>query len=350
MERNILITGLGLGTDLLEGSKSQNIDFDTLVLKPQVLLWADKVIITSEATRYVNYCAEKKGKNLHHRLTEKVYACLDKNNMLDEKKFDIDEDKNNITKIEQKISIDLDTIKKSSILKTETSELPGGVKLGNYDYCFPRIFSFYRSAYFADKWNATIIADEEFTNYFLAANNRYMSKVKTDVATHQALTTILSWKLPPFHLKCLGVENKCSSCKHKDVSISTNIDKLDKLLNEYLKYRNFDEIYQIREVVNGILYDYEYGFLTVDEIVDKYKEAELSIKAKNAKIFKYADKISNFLFGASIAVPILGQIIPTIGAYCDPITTGAMSGTASKFVDKIKDAHRKKTNWVSFKA
>lgn len=346
MSNRILITGLGLGADLLNGPHARNMDISLLLRKPQVLLWADKIIATEDAYKYVGQISSKKEKNLEDIVNEAVFNSCEKNNLFEKVNIDAEIDQKNLLEIEERVEKDLHKIKKSPILKINESELPGGIKIGDNDYCFPKVFSFYRSVYFAKKWNSQIVASQDFANYFSAANRQHTAATNS-VSGINAFAQILSWKLPEFPLSCAGIGEKCQTCQHFSKSIVKNKQCLSKFIDDYIKLRNYDEIFQIRDIVSRILNDFEYGFLDEEDIVEKYREEEKRIRLRNIKIFKYADNLSNILFGASIFIPAISAMIPQLSV--DAAAAAAVAATSSKIIDKAKEKYRKKTNWVCFK-
>ncbi len=351
MSYNILLTGVGLGAKFFQKEVPSNMDFFTLVANPQILLWANKIILSPEAVNYISYIENLKEKNEFHIIIEKIYEVCDKTNLFEFKNYDNENDTKNLKIIRKRVGNEIEQIKKSEILDLQRSELPGGVKIGCTDYCLPKILSFHTSIYFANKWGAQIIANREFTNYFRASNNKYLSNINRNHHEIKALDKILSWKLPKLPFSCFGNKDKCKYCKHYESSLISKHKEFDQFLYSYLNFRGFDEILQIRNIVTEITQDIEYEDISVKEIIAKYKEKEINVRKANAKLVKYTNATSNVLFGASLCIPVLANIIPQIQSLDSAVIANTALGAATMagVVDRIKEKIKIRKNWVYFK-
>ena len=231
MKNNVILTGTGLYSEVFNpGYQLVNFDFSSILNNLSSLLWADKVILTTTAKLYFQRnlsSSNSKMERIQNWLEMTTFDVCNKHNVFEYREIPVMEG-TFLEEIEKNVENQIKLISKSEILKVQKSNLPGGVKVGQHNYCLPRILSFYSALLLAKTWDAQILATQDFHNYFHAAGSCFLEDIRTQRAQYDAFSDIIACKIPSFSAQIRVGEKDCWSCETGQTCDSSDLVKYKK--------------------------------------------------------------------------------------------------------------------------
>lgn len=347
----ILVSGLALGMDPeLNTCQSCNYDLSWLFNNPSTLLWADKILVTPEILSSIKNSKYPGGNEDLGRAINLIFEGLEKNGLLEIKKAsDIitkeikDELYSQIEK--DKIELALQFSKDVSI--GSDSNVPGQVFVSEAEYCTPSLWTNYASLMLAKEWNSNLFFTKYAQSYF---DKLFLLKSKQFNPLNEkaeAFENIFTSKLPEYELLpiILFAPNSCDSCKSLEKCSTDVFSKVEENLNRALEWRNYDEIYHLKSVLEKITKETSSIDINAKELIRAYKEEETRVRQQMNSIFPKVERWSNMITMLSIPVVVAGvssssMTISSLGA-----GTAGIGTALTKYLDVLKSKNR----WVGHK-
>ena len=348
----ILLSGLALGKDI-GLCPVCNFDFDWLIKNPSSLLWLDKIIVPQNI---LNTIKDKKSSN-NIKLNEGMKLL-----------FEVLEDKNllEIIKIEDYISNDVanklyEQTKKDrdilsemfpEIIKKGDESCPGELFIGDFHYCSSYVWQIYASLFLAMQLNAQLMYTPEsliYCKYKFGASNSHIpnSNTKNDVITNVFNSLIPSVRV--FSDFTFRTKEYCEDCTMITSCEKHYLKKTESNIAKILEYRETDELFQIRDVLNEIISikSSKNQIITqndINDILNQYKGKAYKINKLLKKYFPKIEKWSNIATLITLPICITGI------ATGNPIVSG-ISGIAATGISSTRawlELLKTKYSWVGF--
>lgn len=346
----VIITGLAL---LSSGEPDEcgvcNYDFSWIFNHPSVLLWADKIIVTKYIKSVINECKYPDSKTPLPKAIKMLFNILEDSNLLDTKNPDDVITGKGFEQICKQTEKDRIILAKefSSIIKLgDDDKVPGQLLINKKMYCAPKIHSIYVALLLSRVWNASCLFDLTDYNY-LRFRLGIKSIPKQDSKAYiRSFDSIFSSYLPNLDLvPHYAYGKECEDCLHKKKCADTYLDDLEKNTYEMLKWRGYEEIQQLKNIINKAIDKFD----SSEEI--NPKEVKRELHAKEIKMNKLLHKTfprvkrwSNLVTSLSIPFAVAGL------ASQDALLTlsGAAFAGSSKIVTELLKWMENKNRWVGF--
>ena len=344
--KKVLVTGMGIGKEL-GVCDACNMNFSWLVSNPSTVLWADRICIPKNQF-------ELHRKHPHEKIGVAISIVL--NELYDQKLLELVEIPNASTDIGKMIDCQVEADFKDmmrffpeavKILDKEKND-HHNIQIGDREYCLPYINSIYASRYLADTLHASCLFSESDYEFL---------KFKEGIAYQKAperqyigvLSELFAGMLPQASVLpeyALTRPEKCDTCaKHVDCQ-KTYEEDARKAICSYLKWREYDELYELRNEIDKILLE---QVLIGKDI--SLKEAKRALEERQRKIntniqrrfpkIKRWTKLATILSTPATIVAAAGGNIPAA------IVSASMTG-AAQVTEKMLELYESKSKWVGF--
>ena len=350
----ILLTGLALGKDI-GLCPVCNFDFEWLLKNPTSLLWADKLVVPE--TIYQIIIDEKtSGENLKFSKSVKLlFEFLNDEKMVEVIKLENYLDSDIANKLYEQTKKDRDILSEmfpETIKKGEHDKCPGELFIGKFHYCSSYVWQIYASMYIAMKINAQIIYTKESLNYCrykFGASNKLIPNSNT---SNTIITDVFNALIPDIKIFSdftFRTKEYCDDCERLKICEDKYLKETELNINRMLEYRNTDELFQIRDVLNSIIKikSEKCGILTQDDIkdiIEEYKTKSNNINRLMKKYFPKVQKWSNVATLITLPICIAGIITgnPLIAGTAGITATTISSAKAG--MELLKSRY----SWVGF--
>ncbi len=351
MSNNLLVTGLALGKDF-DTCQVCNFDLDWLILYPSVLVWADKLLIPEGIWHYVSsgYFPSK-----YPELSKCLKLIFDV--ARSEGIIDVINPKNIISQsvsddIERQIEKDRVQLAKlfpDNITIGEEEKVPGQIFVGGTEYCSPHIWTIYASLVLAKAYNAHCLFDNDslgFCKYKFGLSS-YPSKA--DIGSIEAFHSIFEAYLPNdsiFPEYLTTSKELCVKCANENACKDSYLSKLEDNLNNLLTWRDYDEILQLKSVINDIVdkRNKSGGIIDANEIRNEFRQTQDKLRRRITLIFPKIRRWSNITTLLSIPIALAGA---ASGLPLLTITGGSLFGL-SQAANKTTEYLSSKYSWTGF--
>ena len=345
--KKVLITGLGIGKEL-GVCDACTMNFSWLASNPSTLLWADRICIPKNLYElYTKNPYEDKREVAVSYILNELYT----HQLLE------------LVEIPQRSSAISDTIERQvesdfmdmirlfpesvKILDKEENN-QHNIQIGNEEYCAPYIKSIYACRYLANSLQASCLFDE--TDYeFLKYKEGIAFRKAPDRQYIGVLSELFAGMLPRVNVLpeyALTRPEQCDTCaKHVDCQ-KTYEEDVRKAICSFLKWREYDELYELREEIDKILL--EQALIGKDislkdakrALEERQRKINTNIQRRFPKIKRWT-KLVTILSTPATIVSAAGGNIPAA------IVSASMTG-AAQVTEKILELYESKSKWVGF--
>lgn len=347
MKNKVLITGLGVGNEL-DICQACNGDFTWLINNPSVLLWADKIYITQKIWEAINdpvFIRDKKDLKAINIImniadSEGIIEVINPLSIFDESYAD-----KLVKQVEKDVSCMLSRFPSVTV---GDEQVPGEIIVDGYEYCFPYIGTIYLSLSLAEHLDANCLFNKRVLNFL---NYKFGLDLPKGVNSKElsAFEEIFLVTIPDelsIHNYAFCNDDMCNQCKNILSCKENYLFDIEKNIRRMLQWRNYDEIYQIKEVINFI----STKIKQVDD--DYYIEDLKQILMKkayriNKNILKVFPRIQRWTSLATIiSVPVsIGSL--ALGNQILSVASAGLAGV-SKITDEYIKYYSNKHRWVGF--
>ena len=221
--------------------------------------------------------------------------------------------------------------------------------IGEYQYCYPMMRYIYASLYISEKTNSQCMFDHEAivlcnSKFGISRQNSGL-KARMEV---QGITDVFNAIMPddiwaPAYL----VAGECSSCKHmKEKCYDKFLSETEQSIKTYMNWREYDEIIQIKEVLNKIIKrkkDSD-GLLSPLDIKREFDDVKQRYANRLHKRFPKMRRWSRFITYLSFPVGFISLLSGNITAGLISNAVGIANSLSSNIIADFQEKH----NWINF--
>lgn len=350
----VMVTGLAVGKDV-GVCQTCNFDLSWLLENPSTLIWADKIILTPTM-----WSAIQSGDIKGHKpeFGKSVKLIFDKANA--ENLVEIANPATIITPevcslLETQISKDMnllaDTFPAQISLNPEKPSKnrkvsPELLQIGDTGYCKPYLLSVYASLIASKAWGAQCLFSDrslQFCKYRFGLSSR-----RSDLQ-HKAFQSVFNALMPndPILPHIAIANNKlCSTCGRTATCKETYQQNLEKSLDTIFKWRDYDEVHQVKTQLELIISKTAKTKQVTDhlDIISEFRSKERTLHKQIKKVFPNIKRFANVTTLVSIPFAVLGV---ATGA---PLLTiaGASVGGLALASKQLVELLQSRAGWVGF--
>lgn len=354
------MTGLAIGTEV-GVCDACNYDFEWLRKYPSIFLWADKILLTK--TTYDQIVNVKPNSTETAALPQSLKLIFE----LAESEGAIEiVDPTKVVTTEVRDTIWDEVLKDREILK---KFYPNDVRLVNQDeergvpleifvndipYCGSHVATIYATLALTKVWDANCFFSDSVLNYLVYKFGISGMPRQSEPGKAEAFTSVFNAYLPnvnffpEYAFWSYYDAKKCEACKRMQNCQDTYLSDLEKNFKKMLTWRNYDEILQLKEVVDKIVRkrNKTNGIIDPESVLQEFQSVESKYRRRIKKIFPKVKRWANITTSLSIPMAIVGLAIdqPLV-----TITGGVLSGT-SKLTEEVINYLTSKMSWVGFTA
>lgn len=340
----VMVSGYALGSDpKLDVCQVCNFDLTWLFENPQILLWIDRIVVTSEILHAIEDSRGIEG-DLGKGL-QITFSKLESAGLIELKKvsdaISRKRSKSILKHIEEDERILLETFPEH-IKRNEDDHLI----VNRQNYCSAILWSIYASIELANKWNANLVLPPYAYNYLRYKNGISVAQKKDDkIAGFNKIFNTIVPKMSLFpHI--LFEKNNCSACAKMNHCRKNCLHEVEQNVKTILEWRLYDEFHQLREVLGKISKQVsENTEVSADDILNACLAEELKIRRRVKSIFPRVERWSNLVTILSVPMVVAGisvgsSTVASIGA-----ATAGISTITNKYIETLKSGYR----WVGYK-
>ena len=339
----VLITGLGIGNSM-GICQVCNMDYSWLINNPGTFIWADKICVPAELFGHYSNKKSKFVEAINH-----IMNIADDAGMIE--KIEIPESwKKDVEKIYSSAVADAKQIAERfpEVVMKGNDGVPNEIVINGNSFCGPYISSIYASIELANRIGANCLFSEKANNflsyrYGLDADS-HIHRNRHKVYNQIFQTLIPNEQILPEYV--IEPDTRCKSCENNSKCKKTYISDIEKQMSSILKWREYDEICQAKEVIDDILW--RKNNLKTDreikEVITEFNAKKKTINENINRRFPAIRRWTNLV--AVIASPI--AVYSTISGDTTIAAVSAGLVGLSTAVEKITDVYKSKNNWVGF--
>lgn len=345
----ILMTGLALcNINEDDSCKVCNYDYSWIFNHPSVLLWSDKIILTPFVKKVIDECIYPDPKRPLPKAIKILFDILDSSNLLEIHKANDILSPEREEQIFNQVDSDRELLAKEfpETVKVKDDEMPGQLFIGSHGYCRAKVKAIYIALILARSWKANCLFSPEDYEYLRFRLGIKKIPQKTSNNYIESFETIFRSFLPNLPLiPHYAYGSDCVACEHDVVCAKTFLNDLEKNTFEMLKWRSYDEIIQLRCIIQDIVNKYN----TPDEIDPReifrsFKKKEIKMNKLINKLFPKIKRWTNLITVTSIPFAVTGL---AMGNSLLTLSGAAFAGGA-KMTSEILELIENKNKWVGF--
>lgn len=326
-----------------------NYDLDWLIRYPSILLWVDKILLTPQI-RHTIASANYPDKPVLAECIKLIFDVIEDQGLLEI----IDAQEVMPTGLSEHISqqVEKDRLLLSqqfpnSVRLGEEERVPGQIFVDGQEYCTTHVWSIYAGLVLARVLDARCLFSDRVLNYckFKFGISQLPREAKQDKMA--AFQEIFQAYLPEQAIFPTYVfEKRCSSCVHEDQCSKAFLSELEQNLRAYMKWRDYDELHQIRAIITRIAESREKYARVLDPatIVSEFREEERKALKRVRSLFPKVQRWTNMTTIISIPVAVIGASTGSALVTVAGAGTAGLATIAGKFVDILSSRYK----WVGF--
>lgn len=352
MSNRILVSGLVIGKDpKLNVCSACNYDLSWLVHNPSILLCLDKIIVTPETRDMIKKSFYPGAQKTLGAGIKIIYDYLELNNLIEVKAVSSVINTSQINSIYKTITDECKKLEKTypkQIRRGNNKEVPGQIFIRKEEYCAPYLWTLYASLVLAERWKANKLYSEREFTYLSYKYNAMTTRHSRAISQYGAFDEVIRTKIPKLELipGLLIHPKRCHGCKHIDRCNKNPLNKLETNIKQYMELRSYDEIIQLREVLNKITkYHEKDNDLSQKEIVEYFREEERKVRKKIYTVFPKMERWANMITMLSLPIIVAGINLKSPSITATGTGIGSMATVANEYIKILRARYR----WLGFK-
>lgn len=349
----VLVTGLAIGKES-DVCQVCNYDIDWLIRYPSVLLWADKIIVPTaiwDAASSGYYPAPEEYPELSNCIklifeiaeSEGIIEVLNPTSIISPVVKD---------KIINQVEKDRDQLTRlfsEHITLGDEEKVPGQIFIDGTEFCWPHIWTIYASLMLARAWDAHCLFNEDDLNYCKYKFGLSSFPSGTGIERIEGFKTVFNAYVPNgsvFPEYITTNKELCGKCAREQSCKDNYLLELEKNVKELLKWRDYDEIQQLKEITNQIVEKRVRagGVIEPADIRNDLQGQQNKLRRRLKLVFPKVRRWSNVTTVLSIPVALAGFATssPLIA-----IVGGSLAGL-SQATKQVIELLSNKYSWVGF--
>lgn len=343
----VLVTGLGIAT-AFGACDACNLNFTSLIRNPSTLLWADKICVPKDTFDL----GVRKDKNKLDKVIQMFLNMTDEKNIID--KINISEmyQENMGERIYNQAIADSHKLMElyPHSVKKGDDRVPDEVLIEGEGFCGSWMASIYASLLVAHDLDANCLfgnREHIFLKYLYSLTE--IAQYKYKGMESNAYNEIFSLYLPETvaaHNYVTEDDERCHTCAHIKSCENDYLKDTEAAFQKILEWREYDEIYQAKEVVEKLVKTKD-EISSENDIQDLIREFKAKQENVNQNINKRFPKVERW----TKMTTVLASPFIMAGAVTDNKAMtigGACLVTASEAMEKVLEYYKSKNNWVGF--
>jgi hypothetical protein len=350
----VMVTGLAIGTEI--GSCGAcNFDLNWMVNDPSILLWADKIVFTPVMWNCIINEKLHSHREEFSKAIKFVFEKLNSEGVIEICKPKEVIDENMKKHIEGQVCKDMETLSTSfpSVISLnfggknkEGKRDPNTLKINDFDYCQPSLTAIYGSLMLSRLIEAQPLFNNrsfEFLKYRFGID---INNCQTNINTFNSIFSMAFPNEIIFPEIVLTNEKSCNTCGKINICRKDYLKYLDDKIDEIVKWRKYDEIFQIKTVINDIIADCNHADMELDykDIIKKYREKENKANILIKSTFPKVKRFANIATLISLPFAVLGAATNDALITTSGLSVAAL-GLGSKEVLELLES---KFRWIGF--
>lgn len=353
MSNKVLVTGMSLGKSF-NTCQICGLDINWLIQYPSIIIWADKIIIPEIIWNDITSASifnQEKTPELNKGL-KLIFEILQAEGIIEV----VNPQSTISTEVSDNIShqIDEDRIALSKLFPESVSigeddKVPGQLFVNGSEYCYPFMWMVYASLVLSKSLDAHCLFNNKTMNICKYKFGLSNLPTNTNMSRLEAFQSIFEAYLPNEHiLPEYIITNKetCGKCAKEESCKDAYLSDLEINVKDTLKLRDYDEIYQLKSVVNNIVdkRSKSGGIIDAHEIRQEFSEVQTKLRRRMQLVFPRIKRWSNVSTMVSIPIALAGTAtgLPIL------TLTGASLFGLSQAANKTTDILSSKYSWTGF--
>ena len=350
----VMVTGLAIGKEV--GSCDVcHFDLSWVFNNPSTLLWADKIIFTPVMwDRIVNGRLSNRKEELSKAI-KFVFERLNAEGIIEICEPSKYISNNLVKEMDEQVIKDMRTLSDSfpSVISfnygknDETGRIsPDELKIGDYEYCPANLFSIYGGLLLSRLIGAQPLFDNRSFEYLKYRFGMDINNCQSEIKTFSSIFNSILPNDNIFPKIVLANDNNCNNCIKINTCKKEYLKILNDKIDDIIKWRKYDEIFQIKTVINNIIKDCNDGdlMLNSDDILKKYHEKENKINSLIKSTFPKVRRFANMATMVSLPFAVIG-----VAADASLITASGLSiAGLSQISKEVISLLESKFRWVGF--
>lgn len=221
--------------------------------------------------------------------------------------------------------------------------------LNGHEYCLPRVGTIYASLALARAWDAHCLFSTPVFNYCAHKFGLGGFPKTGEQGRIQAFQSVFEAYIPNesvFPEYVLFSEDQCPKCVNEEKCKGGYLSELEANLRKIISWRDYDEVYQLKAVVESIVdkRNKSGGVLDPTDVVRDFRHQEDKLRRKVKLTFPKVKRWANITTMLSIPVVVAGV------ASSSPLITvgGAALAGLSELTKELVDLLSSKYSWIGF--
>ena len=350
-QNKVIMSGLALYHDAdPEPCGACNFDMSWLFNYPSTLLWADKIIVTPTILK-VGQKGGAHGKEEYAEVVSDVvrtfFDIVGSYGLFEVKDPSATLTKEVVDTIGEQAETDRELLAETFPEQVDLNikeKLPGGFRLGEATYCIPRVITTYLAVALSGAWDAHVILtpdDHNLLNHVFGLRARKLQLAQNEL---NAFTEVIRGYLPEIDVRPHAA---CWNCQDGETCDKHNLKIIEKDLQEYLRWREYDEVIQMKALFGQLSQQLqsETQLDLTNELVQSFRAEERKITAQLRRTFPKVSRWSSLATIASVPIIVAGvaggaPLVAGLGA-----AVAGVAQIAKHYVDYLTSKHR----WVFFR-
>ena len=349
----MLVTGLALGTEA-GVCQACNFDYTWLINYPSILVWADKIMITKNIWDSVidEKWPEPRGLAKCFKMifeiakSEGIIEIIDPSLVFTDKTRE---------KIYVQIEEDLKLFKKHFPQKISTQKLgekensPTEIIIDGIGYCEPSIWSIYGGLILAKALKANCLFDNWVMHYCRYKFGIKNFPIEGDIGKIESFKKVFDSSIPntsliPFY--AIEKSGKCALCKYEIKCEDTYLGSLESELRKILEWRNYDEINQLKNLVEKIIKE-QYktkDLIDPNDVITNFNDKKKKIRKNIYNVFPKVKRWANIATMISIPISAVGIATGNAIITVAGVSIAGFSGLTKEQIKLLENKYR----WITF--
>jgi len=350
----LLVTGLATGYDA-RLCQVCNYDFDWIINNPALLLWADRLLVPNSIWDVIKREAFPFEKEIA-RCCRLIFELADAEGLIEIidhspivevtlREGILDQIDRDVRQIMQ-LFPDRISLAKLDLVPNETHN---EIILDGHRYCAPYLWSIYGSLILARMWNANCLFNANVLHYL-----RYkfgISALPGEAATakFKSFMTIFKTYLPNQSIipaYALYAKKECLKCTFEQRCSDGYLAEVEERVSSLLKWREYDEFYQARAVINKIVskHDSSEELVEPTSVAAEFRDIQKQLGKRIRSVFPKVKRWTHV--AAILSVPL--TVTGLAGGSSFMSLAGASLFSISQLGKECLEMFESKYRWLGF--